>query len=168
MSDRLLSFPNPVNEHAARVVAGCVAIIGLVALVAGLPWLAPVLAVGFALRVAAGPKLSPLGLLATRVVVPRLPAEPKMVPGPPKRFAQSVGLVFTVVATLLFFAFDAPTAGYVMLGGLVVAATLESVFGICLGCIAFGGLMRAGVIPADVCEACNDIWAGRTPPATQP
>jgi hypothetical protein len=38
-----------------------------------------------------------------------------------------------------------------------VAATLESVFGYCLGCKTFGLLMRAGIIPAEVCEACNNI-----------
>jgi hypothetical protein len=42
-----------------------------------------------------------------------------------------------------------------------VAATLESAFGICLGCMTFGALMRAGVVPEEVCERCNDIWATR-------
>jgi hypothetical protein len=46
---------------------------------------------------------------------------------------------------------------YVLIGGLVVAATLESVFAICLGCIVFNRLMRWGVIPAEVCAECNDI-----------
>ena len=46
---------------------------------------------------------------------------------------------------------------YVLIGGLIVAATLESVFAVCLGCIVFNRLMRWGVIPADVCEECNDI-----------
>ena len=34
---------------------------------------------------------------------------------------------------------------------------LLSVFAICLGCIIFGRLQGIGVIPASVCEACNDI-----------
>jgi hypothetical protein len=43
-----------------------------------------------------------------------------------------------------------------------VAATLESVFALCIGCKIFALLMRAGVIPAGVCENCNDIgWASR-------
>ncbi|MBJ7472687.1 MAG: DUF4395 domain-containing protein [Solirubrobacteraceae bacterium] len=167
MAHPLLTFPNPVNEVAARVVAGFVALLGLLAVVFQLPWLAPIMAVGFALRVACGPKLSPLGLLATRVIVPRLPFEAKMVSGPPKRFAQTVGLVFTATATVLFFGVGATTAGYVLMGGLVAAATLESAFGFCLGCKAFALLMRVGVIPEEVCEACSDIWAGRTPPTAQ-
>ena len=41
---------------------------------------------------------------------------------------------------------------------IVVAAILESVFAICLGCKAFAVLMRLGIIPDEVCERCNDIW----------
>jgi hypothetical protein len=41
-----------------------------------------------------------------------------------------------------------------LLVALVVAATLESVFALCLGCKAFAGLMRIGVVPQSVCERC--------------
>jgi hypothetical protein len=153
---RLFTFPNPVDEHAARTVAGCVAVIGVVAIVAHLPWLSAVLAAGFLLRVASGPTLSPLGQLATRVIAPRLrPA--KLVPGPPKRFAQAVGALLTVTATITFFALGLTTVTYVLLGALVLAATLESVFALCTGCRIFGVLMRIGVIPEAVCAACADI-----------
>ena len=67
-------FPAVVNEKAARVVAGGVALITATALLTGWLWLSAVLAVGFALRVAAGPRYSPLGQLATKVVAPRLGA----------------------------------------------------------------------------------------------
>lgn len=167
MSDRLLSFPNPVNEVAARVTAGGVVVLGVLLLVTQWQWLAIVMAAGFFLRVLAGPKLSPLALLSVKVIVPRLPFAAKMVPGPPKRFAQSIGFVFTTAASLLFFAVPGgDTAGYVAIAGLVVAAGLESFVGFCLGCQAFALLMRAGVIPAEVCESCNDIWAGRERPST--
>jgi hypothetical protein len=154
------SYPNPVNEVAARVTAGGVVVLAVVAIVLAIPWLSVVLAVGFALRVLWGPRFSPLALLATRVVVPRLALAPRPVAGPPKRFAQLIGLAFSVAAAVLFFVVGgADTAGYVVLGLLLVAATLESVFGLCLGCLAFAGLMRVGVIPPEVCERCNDIWA---------
>ena len=104
-----------------------------------------------------GPTLSPLGQLATRVVAPRLPWGPKLVAGPPKRFAQAIGVVFSTTALVLWFGFGLATAAWVVVGLLAVAAFLESAFGICLGCIAFGFLMRAGVIPEEVCEACADI-----------
>jgi hypothetical protein len=159
MSSSLISFPNPVNEVAARVTAGGVVVIGALALALQLPWLSLVLAVGFLLRVLSGPRFSPLALLATRVIVPRLPWGPRLVPGPPKRFAQLIGLTFSVAAALLFYAFELDTAAYLVLGALVAAAVLESAFGICLGCRAFALLMRTGVIPPEVCESCNDIWA---------
>jgi hypothetical protein len=151
----LLSFPNPVNEKAARTVAGLVAVSTVVALVTQQGWLLWLLALGFGLRVASGPRFSPFGLLATRVVAPRL-GEPRLVPGPPKRFAQTIGLVVSLSAAVAVAA-GAPTPGWVLAGLLVVAAALESVFALCLGCVAFGWLQRVGVIPASVCEACNDI-----------
>ena len=48
----------------------------------------------------------------------------------------------------------ATTAGWVLVGLLIVAAVLESVFAFCLGCAIFGLLQRAGMIPESVCEAC--------------
>jgi hypothetical protein len=156
----LLSFPNPVNEVTARTTAAGVVLLVALALVLQQPWLSVVLAAGFLLRVISGPKLSPLALLASRVVVPRLPWGPRLVAGPPKRFAQAIGFVFSLSAALLFYAFGVDAAGYSVLGALLVAATLESAFGVCLGCRAFALLMRAGVIPPEVCERCNDIWSG--------
>ena len=157
MSSSLLRFPNPVNEVASRWVAGCVAVIAVVAIAAQQPWLCAVLAYGFLARVATGPTLSPLGQLATRVLAPRLARQPKLVPGPPKRFAQGIGAVITVAATVLLFGFDLPLATYALLGLLAIAASLESVFALCLGCRLFSMLMRLGMIPPEVCEACSDI-----------
>lgn len=163
MASTIFTFPNPVNEVAARVVAGGVVLLALLALALQAPWLSIVLAVGFLLRTATGPRISPLALLATRVIVPRLPLDPRYVPGPPKRFAQGIGLAFSATAALLFFVFSVPVAGYVVLAALLIAATLESAFGLCLGCRAFALLMRAGVIPEEVCERCNNIGASQTP-----
>lgn len=155
----LISFPNPVNEVSARLVAGGVVALSLVTIVFDLRWMTVVLAYGFVARVLSGPKLSPLGQLVTRVITPRLPVEPKLVAGPPKRFAQGIGAVFSVTAAMLALAFDQWTAAQIVLGVLVVAASLEAFVGFCLGCKVFGLLMRAGVIPDELCERCNDIWS---------
>src|SRR3954469_4329947 len=98
----LIGFPNPVNEKAARTVAGGVLILSIATLLLSLAhdrwlWIVAPVAVGFRARVLTGPKLSPLGQLATKVVAPRL-GEPVLVAGPPKRFAQSIGLVVTTGA----------------------------------------------------------------------
>ena len=97
---RLLSFPNPVNEKAARVVAGVVLAMVLVVLVTGWYWLLVPLAYGFLARVLTGPKLSPLGWIAQNVIAPRL-GERKPVPGPPKRFAQGIGAAMSGAALVL-------------------------------------------------------------------
>jgi hypothetical protein len=164
----VFGFPNPVNEKAARVVAGVVALTGIAILLTGARWLLVALAYGFWARVLTGPRLSPLGRLAMRVVAPRL-GRPKYVAGPPKRFAQGIGAVLTTVAALLALGFGADGAdgaADVLTGGLVLAATLESVLALCLGCQLFAVLMRAGLVPAETCERCANIWAA--PGATRP
>ncbi len=47
---------------------------------------------------------------------------------------------------------------------LILAATLESVFGLCLGCAMFAALMRAGLIAPAVCERCADIGSDAVAP----
>jgi hypothetical protein len=156
----LFSFPDPVNEVSARLLAGGVVLLCLAAIALDAPWLTATIAYGFLARVLSGPTLSPLGQLVTRVVTPRLRVAARPVPGPPKRFAQAIGAVFSVSAAVLALGLGLSTAADVLLGFLVLAATLESAFGLCLGCRAFAVLMRLGVIPAEVCERCNNIAAG--------
>jgi len=156
----LFSFPNPVNEVSARLVAAGVVLLSVLTIAFDLKWMTVVIAYGFVARVLTGPTLSPLGQLVTRVITPRLGLTPRPVAGPPKRFAQGMGAVFSLSA-LILTGLGYWTAAQVLLGLLVVAATLESAFGVCLGCMTFGTLMRAGVVPEAVCERCNDIWATR-------
>src|SRR3546814_11146394 len=157
-----VGFPNPVNVVWARLVATGVVVPAAVTIVLDVRWLTVVLAYGFIARVVAGPTLSPLGQLVTRVITPALPVEPKLVAGPPKRFAQGIGAAFTVTAAALTYGFDAFGPAQVVLGMLVVAASLEAFAGLCFGCKAFALLMRVGAIPASVCEECNDIWSRRS------
>jgi hypothetical protein len=154
----LFSFPNPVNDVSARLVAAGVVVLSVVTITSDLKWLTIVIAYGFVARVLTGPTLSPLGQLVTRVVTPRLGVAERPVAGPPKRFAQGMGAAFSLTA-LVLTGLGYWTAAQAVLGLLVVAATLESAFAVCLGCLTFGLLMRAGVVPEEVCERCNDIWA---------
>ena len=154
----LFTFPNPVNEVSARLVAGGVLAMCIVTIAFGLEWATLVIAYGFVARVLTGPTLSPLGQVVTRLVTPRLGIPERPVAGPPKRFAQGMGVVFSLSA-LVLTGLGYWTAAEVVLGLLASAAFLESVFGLCLGCKVFAVLMRVGVVPEDVCERCNDIWA---------
>jgi hypothetical protein len=153
----VFSFPNPVNEYAARTVAAGALALCVAALAFQQPLILIPLAYGFWARVLTGPTLSPLGQLATRVIAPRLGREPRLVAGPPKRFAQAMGVAFSTTALVLWYGFGLGAATWAVTALLGVAALLESAFGICLGCIAFGALMRAGVIPEEICVACADI-----------
>ena len=153
----MLSFPRVINEKAARTVAAVVAVTGAIALATGAHWLLIPLAYGFWARVLAGPRYSPLALLATKVVAPRL-GRPREVPGPPKRFAQGMGAAITTLGVLAL-ALGWTTVTTVLLALIVVAATLESALGLCVGCKVFAGLMRAGILPETVCLECADISA---------
>ena len=150
----LFSFPNPVNETSARLVAGVVAVLAVVAIAFQQGWILPVLAYGFVARALTGPKLSPLALVATRVVTPRLPFVHRYSPGPAKRFAQSIGAVFTVTASVLWYVAGQHTAALALAGVIAVFASLESGFGLCVGCKAFFLGMRLGIVPPSVCEDC--------------
>lgn len=155
----VFSFPRELNEKAARFVAGTVMVASAVALATGWYWLLAVLAYGFWARVLTGPTLSPLGRLASEVVAPRFLGEQKMVSGPPKRFAQGMGAVMTTAGAVAALGFGLHAVADVLLVGMIFAAGLEAIFAYCLGCKIFGLLMRAGLVPEDVCADCADIWS---------
>ena len=123
---RFFTFPNPVNEVSARLVGGGVATMAALALATRWSWLLIVLAYGFVARVLTGPRLSPLGQLVTRVITPHLPLGERMVPGPPKRFAQGIGATLSVSALVAYFAFSATTVAYTLTAMILVAASLEA------------------------------------------
>jgi hypothetical protein len=155
---RLIGFPNPVNEVSARLVATGVVLMVITTIAFDVRWLTLVLAYGFIARVLTGPKLSPLGQLVTRVITPRLGLPEKLVAGPPKRFAQGMGVAFSVTAVVLTYVVGSFFAAQVVLGLLLVAASLEAFAGVCLGCKTFAIGMRLGWVPEEVCERCNDLW----------
>ena len=149
-------FPNPANETSARLVAAGVVLISAAFLLTNSTFILLALTYGFAARVVAGPAFSPLALLVTRIITPKLNFNHKFVPGPPKRFAQTIGLTFATIALTLSL-LDYSLAAKLVIAALIFAATLEAVFAVCLGCIIFSFLMKLGVIPQSVCESCNDI-----------
>ena len=153
---RFFSFPNPVNETSARLVATGVVLQSVLFLVIREWWVLVLLAYGFVARVLTGPTLSPLGTLVTKVITPRLSIEHSFVPGPPKRFAQGIGVAFSVTALIASLA-GANTFAVIVIVGLLGAASLEAFAGYCLGCKIFNLLIRAGVVPESICEECADI-----------
>jgi hypothetical protein len=136
------------------MVAGMVFALSLTIVLTEQWWLLFVLAYGFLARVGTGPTLSPMGLLATRVLVPLLGNPQRPGHGPPKRFAQTVGLVFSTAALVLYFVAGSVLATKGVLLTLALFAALESGLGFCAGCFVFGYLMRWGLLPEAVCREC--------------
>lgn len=153
----LFGFPNPVNEKAARTVAAVVAVSCAGVLLTGWYWLLVPIAYGFVARVLTGPRLSPLGALAQRVIAPRFLGRPKYVAGPPKRFAQGIGAVVTVTAAVAALLLGWAGVANALLAMMVLFAGLEAAVGFCVGCRIYALLIRAGVVPEAACEACTDI-----------
>jgi hypothetical protein len=153
----LVSFPDPVNETSARIVAAGVVVQAVVFIALREWWVLVPLTYGFLARVVTGPTLSPLGRFATGLATPALEAalrrrrgdfHSRQVPGPPKRFAQAIGLAFTAGASIAWAA-GVPGVAVGLITLLAVAATLEAVFAICLGCIAYSAIWG--------CADCDDI-----------
>jgi Domain of unknown function (DUF4395) len=151
------SFPETVDEISARLVATGVVIMSATYLFTGWTPLLFVLVYGFAARVAYGPRFSPLARLVTQVIRPRLTSiATREVPGPPKRFAQGIGFAFSATALALTLS-GATKAALLVIVALLGAASLEAFAGFCAGCWAYRQIMHAGLIPAEACEACNDL-----------
>lgn len=73
-----------------------------------------------------------------------------------EKAARTVAFVVAAVAALGFNAHGVADA---LLGVLIIAAGLESIFALCVGCRIFALLMRTGIIPESVCLECADISA---------
>ena len=78
---RIFSLPHPANEVAARWVAGMVSVLVLSVILTDQHWLIFLLAYGFLARMCTGPKLSPIGLIATRLLVPMFGNRQKLARG---------------------------------------------------------------------------------------
>jgi hypothetical protein len=139
-----------IDPRGPRFVAALTAVVVAVALVTptrvGLA-LASVQAVLFAIGAVRGVQGTPQSWVFRTVVRPRLGAPAALEDPAPPRFAQTVGLVFLVVAVVGFVA-GATLVAQVALGFALAAAILNSVFGFCLGCEVYLLLKRLSPRPA--------------------
>ena len=155
------SFPELINEVAARLVAIGVLVLSSVVLFLLIDKnnyvliFLSILIYGFLARVSSGPKISPLALFVTKLLVPRLNFKEKLVPGPPKRFAQGIGLIFSLFTTITFV-LSLNSISILLISVLILFAALEAFIGFCAGCKVFKLLMNIGLIPNDVCEKCSN------------
>ena len=91
------------------------------------------------------PRTAPWGALYRSVVQPRLRPPTDLEDPRPPRFAQGVGL-FVVTIGLILHLVGVPWALPIAAAAAFVAAFLNAVFGVCLGCQLYLLLQRAGIV----------------------
>ena len=96
----------------------------------------------FALGAFIGPQASPYAWIYRTVVKPRLRGDVPTEDTRPPQFAQIVGFLFALTATVALI-FDATVLFTVATGFALAAAFLNSVFNFCLGCEMYLLIARA-------------------------
>jgi hypothetical protein len=135
------TVPVGIDPRGPRIGAGLTAVVLAVALLTGNVWVLAAQVGIFALGSLLGVQRSPYGLLFRRFIRPRLaPPTEREDPAPP-RFAQTVGLLVTGAGLVLAAAGVGP-AVEIAAALALVAAFLNAVFGLCLGCELYLVLAR--------------------------
>lgn len=129
--------PTRIDVRGPRFGAVITTVVLALALALGQSPIATVLVVwqtfAFALGALVGLHAQPYSVIYRRLVQPRLAAPTQFEDAAPPRFAQAVGLVFAVVALVSLLA-GATAVATVALAFALIAAFLNAVFGLCLGC----------------------------------
>lgn len=140
-----MSQPTQVDPRGLRVVAGITAVVlAAVLVIPSEPVRIALLAIQVAVFATAsliGLTTSPYAIFYAKVVRPRIGPPVELEDSRPPRFAQFVGLAFTVVALAALLA-GATTAALIATGFALVAALLNAVLGLCLGCELYLVLRR--------------------------
>jgi Domain of unknown function (DUF4395) len=129
-----------LDPRGPRFAAAVTTLVLVAVLVTGSGWLALAQAAVFAAS-ALSPRYAPYGLLYRALLAPRLGRPTELEPAAPVRFAQLVGLVFSLVAAVGYLA-GVAVVGLVFAGFALVAAFLNAAFGLCLGCEAYLAFRR--------------------------
>ena len=122
-----------IDPRGPRFGALITLVVFAVVLITGNVWLLAAQALVFAAGTAFGLGKSPYGLIYRWLVRPRLGPPAELEPEAPPRFAQAVGLVISVIGVIGYAAGVTPL-GMAAASAGIVAAFLNGVFGLCLGC----------------------------------
>jgi Domain of unknown function (DUF4395) len=96
-------------------------------------WLLAAQAVVFGIGAIFGLRYAPYGLIFRALIRPRLGPPTEMEDAAPPRFAQGVGLAFSVIG-VIGYATGLTPLGIAAAALALVAAFLNAAFGLCLGC----------------------------------
>jgi hypothetical protein len=138
-----------VDRRGVRFVAAGTTLVMALALLTPDPWrwfFVGGQALVFGVAAAFGLRRSPYSLVYSRLVRPRLTGLAELEDAAPPRFAQLVGLVF-LGGALLSLAVGAERVALILVGFAFVAAVLNAVVGLCLGCELYLLLRRLSPAP---------------------
>ncbi len=122
-----------IDPRGPRIAALITTVVFIVVLITGSAWLLAAQAVVFAIAVIFGMRWAPYGLVFRLLIRPRLGPPRELEPEAPPRFAQGVGLLVSVVGVIGYATGLTPIGIVAAVLGLI-AAFLNGVFGLCLGC----------------------------------
>ena len=131
-----------IDPRGPRFGAILTMVIFAIVLATGNVWVMAVQAAFFAIGAFFGLTKTPYGLIYRWLVRPRLGPPADLEPAAPPRFAQAVGLVISIVA-VIGFAAGLTALGVVAAALGLIAAVLNGVFGLCLGCELYLLVRRA-------------------------
>lgn len=137
-----------VDTHLAKFSqAGTVLLTGLAFLI-NQPIVVLIAAVVMTLA-AVVPEYSPYRLVYRGIVLPLKLWKPRVVEDDPAphRFAQGVGAVFLIAATLVLFLTNATVLGWTLDLIVFVLAGINLTVGFCAGCFVYYHLGRLGMLP---------------------
>jgi hypothetical protein len=122
-----------IDPRGPRFGALVTLVVFAVVLITGNVWVLAAQALCFAIGTTFGLPKSPYGLVYRWLIRPRLGPPGELESATPPRFAQALGLVISVVGVIGYAAGVTPLGMAAAAAGLV-AAFLNGIFGLCLGC----------------------------------
>lgn len=131
-----------IDARGPRFAATLTTVVLAVALVTGSPWIALAQTLVFAIGAIRGPQFTPYAWIFKTLVKPRLSGATPTEDVRPPQFAQSVGLLFGIVATVAAFA-GLELVATIAISFALAAAFLNAAFNFCLGCEIYLLLLRA-------------------------
>ena len=141
MSTTITSKSIEIDARGPRFSAALTTIVLALALVTGWVWLATFQAVVFAIGAIRGPQFTPYAFIYRSLIKPRLKSPLRTEDVRPPQFAQSIGLVFALVA-LAGAATGTSVVFTVAVAAALAAAFLNAAFDFCLGCQVYLLLTR--------------------------
>jgi Domain of unknown function (DUF4395) len=131
-----------IDPRGPRFGALITMVVFVVVLLTSSAWLLAVQALFFAIGTVFGLSRSPYGLVYRWLIRPRLGPPAELEPAGPPRFAQGVGLVISVIG-VVGYAGGVTALGMAAAAAGLVAAFLNGIFGLCLGCEMYLLIRRA-------------------------